>query len=81
MLTMVKGIGVWSIHMFMIFSLHRPDVLPIGDVGVHKGVQLLYMDKFSDRWRLYRSVGSWYMWRLVEAKGPAVPANQLPRLV
>ncbi|XP_031475228.1 DNA-3-methyladenine glycosylase 1-like isoform X2 [Nymphaea colorata] len=91
MLTMVKGIGVWSVHMFMIFALHRPDVLPVGDVGVRKGVQLLYglnqlpqpsqMDKFCDRWRPYRSVGSWYMWRLVEAKGPTVPADQLPRLV
>ncbi|CAN6459437.1 unnamed protein product [Victoria cruziana] len=91
MLTMVKGISVWSVHMFMIFALHRPNVLPVGDVGVRKGVQLLYglnqlsqpsqMDKFCDRWRLYKSVGSWYMWRLVEAKGPTVPTDQLPSLV
>ncbi|KAH7651095.1 DNA-3-methyladenine glycosylase II protein [Dioscorea alata] len=79
MLTMVKGIGAWSVHMFMIFSLHRPDVLPVGDLGVRKGVQMLYgledvprpsqMDNFCERWKPYRSVGAWYMWRLVESKG------------
>ncbi|CAI9787290.1 unnamed protein product [Fraxinus pennsylvanica] len=42
MLSMVKGIGSWSVHMFVIFSLHRPDVLPVSDLGVRKGVQLLY---------------------------------------
>ncbi|CAA6671255.1 unnamed protein product [Spirodela intermedia] len=86
MLNMVKGIGAWSVHMFMIFSLHRPDVLPVGDVGVRKGVQLLYgldtlprpsqMEQLCERWKPYRSVGSWYMWRLVEAKGmPAALAT------
>ncbi|KAL5713438.1 DNA-3-methyladenine glycosylase II [Ranunculus cassubicifolius] len=84
MLTMVKGIGSWSVHMFMIFSLHRPDVLPIGDLGVRKGVQLLYgleqlprpsqMDQICEKWRPYRSVASWYMWRFAEAKGaPVIP--------
>ncbi|XVF17907.1 hypothetical protein REPUB_Repub10bG0165100 [Reevesia pubescens] len=78
MLTSVKGIGPWSVHMFMIFSLHRPDVLPVGDLGVRKGVQFLYglkelpkplqMEQICEKWRPYRSVGSWYMWRLVEAK-------------
>ncbi|KAJ0086910.1 hypothetical protein Patl1_09151 [Pistacia atlantica] len=79
MLTMVNGIGSWSVHMFMIFSLHRPDVLPINDLGVRKGVQLLYnldelprpsqMDQLCEKWRPYRSVASWYLWRFVEAKG------------
>ncbi|XP_009340743.2 DNA-3-methyladenine glycosylase 1 [Pyrus x bretschneideri] len=79
MLTLVKGIGVWSVHMFMIFSLRRPDVLPVGDLGVRKGVKLLYglkelpkpleMDELCEKWRPYRSVGSWYMWRYMEAKG------------
>ncbi|XP_065049497.1 alkylbase DNA glycosidase-like protein mag2 [Musa acuminata AAA Group] len=78
MLTMVKGIGAWSVHMFMMFCLHRPDVLPVGDLGVRKGVQMLYglddvprpsqMEQLCERWKPYRSVGSWYMWRLVEAK-------------
>ncbi|XP_010263642.1 PREDICTED: uncharacterized protein LOC104601852 [Nelumbo nucifera] len=84
MLTMVKGIGSWSVHMFMIFSLHRPDVLPVGDLGVRKGVQLLYgleelprpsqMEQLCEKWRPYRSVASWYMWRFAEAKGAPASA-------
>ncbi|KAF3524065.1 hypothetical protein F2Q69_00050276 [Brassica cretica] len=83
MLTMVNGIGSWSVHMFMMNSLHRPDVLPVNDLGVRKGVQMLYdlpelprpsqMDGLCEKWRPYRSVGSWYMWRLIEAKG--TPSN------
>nr|BAK02686.1 predicted protein [Hordeum vulgare subsp. vulgare] len=80
-LTRVKGIGEWTVHMFMIFSLHRPDVLPSGDLGVRKGVQELYklkalpkpeeMAALCERWRPYRSVGAWYMWRLLErARAP-----------
>ncbi|WOK95648.1 hypothetical protein Cni_G04355 [Canna indica] len=85
MLTMVKGIGAWSVHMFMIFSLHRPDVLPVGDLGVRKGVQMLYgleevprpsqMEQLCERWRPFRSVGSWYMWRLGEVKGTPTMAS------
>ncbi|XP_022949777.1 DNA-3-methyladenine glycosylase 1-like [Cucurbita moschata] len=77
-LTAVKGIGVWSVHMFMIFTLHRPDVLPVGDLGVRKGVQRLYglkelpkpveMEKLCEKWKPYRSMGAWYMWRLMEMK-------------
>ncbi|WVZ99710.1 hypothetical protein U9M48_044971 [Paspalum notatum var. saurae] len=88
MLTMVKGIGAWSVHMFMIFSLARPDVLPSADLGVRKGVQMLYglddvprpsqMDKLCDRWRPYRSVGAWYMWRLIESKAPQPPPAIIP---
>ncbi|XP_022884893.1 probable DNA-3-methyladenine glycosylase 2 isoform X2 [Olea europaea var. sylvestris] len=85
MLSMVKGIGSWSVHMFMIFSLHRPDVLPVSDLGVRKGVQLLHsledlprpsqMEQLCEKWRPYRSVGAWYMWRFVEGKGtPATGA-------
>lgn len=80
-LTKVKGVGEWTVHMFMIFSLHRPDVLPSGDLGVRKGVQELYklkalpkpeeMAGLCERWRPYRSVGAWYMWRLMESKGAA----------
>ncbi|KAL5099447.1 hypothetical protein RYX36_003774 [Vicia faba] len=78
-LTSVKGIGPWSVHMFMIFTLHRPDVLPVGDLGVRKGVQKLYglkglpspsqMEVLCHKWKPYRSVGTWYMYKLVEAKG------------
>ncbi|KAG2617451.1 probable DNA-3-methyladenine glycosylase 2 [Panicum virgatum] len=79
-LTKVKGVGEWTVHMFMI-SLQRPDVLPCGDLGVRKGVQELYnlktlpkpeeMAALCERWRPYRSVGAWYMWRLMESKGAA----------
>ncbi|XP_039052508.1 uncharacterized protein LOC120194189 [Hibiscus syriacus] len=79
MLTMVNGIGSWSVHMFMIFSLHRPDVFPINDLGIRKGVQMLYnleelprpsqMDQLCEKWRTYKLVASWYLWRFVEAKG------------
>ncbi|CAA3000241.1 probable DNA-3-methyladenine glycosylase 2 isoform X2 [Olea europaea subsp. europaea] len=65
--------------MFMIFSLHRPDVLPVNDLGVRKGVQLLYsledlpmppqMKQLCEKWKSYRSTGAWYMWRFVEWKG------------
>ncbi|CAN8239969.1 unnamed protein product [Cochlearia groenlandica] len=86
MLTMVNGIGSWSVHMFMMNSLHRPDVLPVNDLGVRKGVQMLYnlpelprpsqMEQHCKMWRPYRSVGSWYMWRLIEGKStPGTPLN------
>ncbi|PWA73999.1 DNA glycosylase [Artemisia annua] len=87
MLSMVKGIGSWSVHMFMIFSLHRPDVLPVSDLGVRKGVQLLYgldelprpsqMEQLCEKWRPYRSVGAWYMWRFVEGKGASAGNGDL----
>ncbi|KAK8943926.1 hypothetical protein KSP40_PGU021104 [Platanthera guangdongensis] len=80
-LTSVKGIGPWTVHMFMIFTLHRPDVLPIGDLGVRRGVQILLglnkiplpaeMEELCEPWRPYRSAGAWYMWRLVESNGKA----------
>lgn len=80
-LTSVKGIGPWTVHMFMIFSLHRPDVLPVGDLGVRRGVQILLgldkiplpaeMEGLCEQWRPYRSAGAWYMWRLVESNGKA----------
>ncbi|KAK4262165.1 hypothetical protein QN277_027752 [Acacia crassicarpa] len=88
-LTMVKGIGPWSVHMFMIFTLHRPDVLPVGDLVVRRGVERLYglkalpkpsqMEKLCEKWKPYRSVGSWYMYRLMEAKGvlPTSPAVEV----
>ena len=72
----VRGIGPWSVDMFLMFSLARPDVLPVGDLGVRKGMQRHWklrklpeperMRQLAAPWRPYRSVGSWYMWRLVE---------------
>src|SRR5208283_3031517 len=78
-LTSVRGIGAWTVEMFLIFRLGRPDVLPIHDYGVQKGFALTYGKKeipkprelaaFGERWRPYRTVASWYMWRAVEHYG------------
>jgi DNA-3-methyladenine glycosylase II len=75
-LTTVRGIGVWTVEMLLMFRLGRPDVLPVGDLGVRKGYMLAYgleeMPKpkellaLGDVWRPFRSVGSWYMWRACE---------------
>ncbi|HTM23308.1 MAG TPA: DNA-3-methyladenine glycosylase 2 family protein [Kofleriaceae bacterium] len=76
MLLAVKGIGPWSVDMFLMFGLVRPDVLPVGDLGVRKGMRLHFglrslpeaarMHKLAEPWRPFRSVASWYMWRRVE---------------
>jgi len=74
-LVSVRGIGAWTVEMFLIFRLGRPDVLPIHDYAVQKGFALLYGKKaipkpreiaaYGERWRPYRTVASWYMWRAV----------------
>jgi DNA-3-methyladenine glycosylase II len=71
-LTSVKGIGRWTAEMFLIFRLHRPDVLPVDDLGIVKAVQRAYrlrlapsaarLTKIGDAWRPYRSVACWYLW-------------------
>jgi len=80
-LVSVRGIGAWTVEMFLIFRLGRPDVLPIHDYGVQKGWAITYRKKtipkpkdllkFGERWRPYRTVASWYMWRAVHLAGPA----------
>ncbi len=76
-LSAVKGVGVWTAHMFLIFRLGRLDVMPSGDYGVKKGFALTYgdgeslpspgeLERFAEIWRPYRTVGSWYMWRAIE---------------
>jgi 3-methyladenine DNA glycosylase/8-oxoguanine DNA glycosylase len=75
-LTQVRGIGRWSAEMLLIFHLGRPDVLPVGDLGVRRGFSLIHglnempgPDELRDLalpWKPYRSVGSWYCWRAVE---------------
>jgi DNA-3-methyladenine glycosylase II len=72
----VKGIGVWTAHMFLIFSLGRLDVLPHGDYGVRSAIQKLYgledlpdretCHRIAERWRPYASIASWYCWRSLE---------------
>jgi DNA-3-methyladenine glycosylase II len=74
----IRGIGAWTVEMFLIFRLGRPDVLPIHDLGVKKGWCVTYGKKqmpkpkellaFGERWRPYRTVASWYMWRAAEKK-------------
>ena len=78
----VRGIGAWTVEMFLIFRLGRPDVLPIHDLGVQKGWSVAYGKKhmprpaellaFGERWRPYRTVASWYMWRAFEKAGYAI---------
>src|SRR5246500_3395350 len=77
----VRGIGAWTVEMFLIFRLGRPDVLPIHDLGVQKGWSVAYNKKhmprpaellaFGERWRPYRAVASWYLWRAFEKAGYA----------
>lgn len=77
-LTQVRGIGEWSVQMFLMFRLGRPDVLPIHDLGIRKGFQRVYGHKdtpkpqlileHGERWKPYRSIASWYLWRAAEDK-------------
>ena len=72
-LTEVKGFGRWTAEMFLMFRLHRPDVLPVDDLGIVNAVQRMYklrkrpdakkLYKLGDAWRPYRSVASWYLWQ------------------
>lgn len=74
-LTAVRGIGVWTVQMLLIFDLGHPDILPTGDFGVRAGFAALNggtmptpreLEAFGERWRPHRSVASWYLWRAVE---------------
>jgi DNA-3-methyladenine glycosylase II len=77
-LTQVKGVGVWTAHMFLMFSLRRPNVLPTGDYGVQVAIRKHYrkrklpkpkdMEKIARAWEPYRSVACWYMWRSLDIK-------------
>jgi DNA-3-methyladenine glycosylase II len=72
-LTAVKGFGRWTAEMFLMFRLHRPDVLPVGDLGIQNAVQRLYrlrkrpdpkrLIRMGEPWRPYRSVACWYLWQ------------------
>jgi len=72
-ITAVKGLGRWSAEMFLMFRLNRPDILPVGDLGIVKGMQRLFgmkrrpsertMFRLAEAWKPYRSVASWYVWR------------------
>ncbi len=72
----IKGIGPWTIDMFLMFTLNRPDILPTGDLGIQKGYMVFfnldflpdkdYMIKKSVKWRPFRTVACWYLWKLVD---------------
>jgi DNA-3-methyladenine glycosylase II len=75
-LTQVRGIGRWTVEMLLMFGLGRPDVLPLGDLGIRKGYGVTFgvrglpepevIARRAERWRPYRSVASWYLWRALE---------------
>jgi DNA-3-methyladenine glycosylase II len=72
----VKGLGRWSAEMFLMFRLRRPDVLPVGDLGIVTAIQRLYglrkkpkaarIIKIGEAWRPYRTIACWYLWRSLE---------------
>ncbi|HSW49542.1 MAG TPA: DNA-3-methyladenine glycosylase [Bryobacteraceae bacterium] len=75
-LTSLKGVGVWTAQMFLMFALRRKDVLPIGDLGIRAAVKKVYgleempspsaVGELGEKWRPYRTVASWYLWRSLE---------------
>jgi DNA-3-methyladenine glycosylase II len=85
----VKGFGRWTAEMFLMFRLHRPDVLPAGDLGIVNAVQRLYglrkrpdakrILKIGDVWRPYRSVASWYLWQTLKNEPLSTAARTQPR--
>jgi len=77
-LTKVKGIGVWTVHMFLMFALRRTNVLPTGDLGIRNAVRKAYaleempapkdIEAFAAKWHPYCTVASWYLWRSLESE-------------
>jgi DNA-3-methyladenine glycosylase II len=77
-LTQVKGVGVWTAHMFLMFTLRRPDILPTGDYGVQAAIKKHYkkrkwpkpavMEKIAKPWAPYRSIACWYLWESLDVK-------------
>ena len=78
-LTAVKGVGVWTVQMFLMFALQRPNVLPVGDLGVRSAIRKAYgleamptaaeVERIAASWHPYCSVASWYLWRSLENQG------------
>jgi DNA-3-methyladenine glycosylase II len=76
-LTAIKGLGPWSVHMFLIFYLGRPDVLPVGDLGIRRAVQIAYglgelpaageLERIAEAWRPHRSLACLYLWRSLDS--------------
>jgi DNA-3-methyladenine glycosylase II len=85
-LTVVRGVGPWTVEMLLIFTLGRPDVLPATDYGVRKGFALTYgwkdlpkpgeLTDYGERWRPYRTTAAWYFWRALELPWRAQPVER-----
>jgi DNA-3-methyladenine glycosylase II len=85
-LVAVKGFGRWTAEMFLMFRLHRPDVLPVGDLGIVKAIQKLYrlravptpkrMLTIGEAWRPYRSVACWYLWQTLRVGTPPLAVKR-----
>lgn len=83
-LMQVRGIGRWTVEMMLMFRLGRPDVLPIHDLGIRKGAQIVHkfpempaplaLGEFGERWGPYRTLASFYLWKIVEAANPPKPS-------
>lgn len=77
-LTAARGVGRWTVEMYLIFTLGRPDVLPIDDLGVRKGAEKLYKREFTpktlgaygERWAPWRSAAAWHLWRVADTQTP-----------
>ena len=75
-LTQIKGIGQWTVDMFLMFTLNRPDVMPYGDLGIQKGYKKIFnmsnlpskkeMENGSKIWKPYRTLACWYLWKIVD---------------
>ena len=75
-LIQIKGIGQWTVDMFLMFTLNRPDVMPYSDLGIRKGMKILFnlsklptkneMETLSIKWKPYRTVASWYIWKVAD---------------
>jgi DNA-3-methyladenine glycosylase II len=77
-LTAARGVGRWTVEMYLIFTLGRPDILPIDDLGVRNGAKKLYkreftpkeLGKYGERWGPWRSAAAWHLWRVADTKTP-----------
>ena len=77
-LTQIKGIGQWTVDMFLMFTLNRADILPYGDLGIQKGIMKILnteilpskneMEHCSKKWKPYRTIACWYLWRMTDDK-------------
>jgi len=84
-LTAARGVGRWTVEMYLMFTLGRPDVLPIDDLGVRKGAEKLYRRSFTpkelgaygERWAPFRSAAAWHLWRIADTLTPEKAVKKL----